>query len=68
MGLTDACLVIVFFNLLCTIPVALFSTWGMQTGLRQMIIGRYSFGIIGIYFPVVLNCIVSSVGARLESR
>lgn len=61
MGLTEACLVIVFFNLLCTIPVALFSTWGAQTGLRQMVIGRYSFGIIGIYFPVLLNCIVSLV-------
>lgn len=37
--------------------VALFSTFGMRSGLRQMIIGRYSFGIIGIYFPIVLNCI-----------
>ncbi|KAI5481469.1 hypothetical protein MNV49_004226 [Pseudohyphozyma bogoriensis] len=57
MGLTDACLTIVFFNLLCTLPVALFSTWGMRTGLRQMVIGRFSFGSIGIYFPVLLNCI-----------
>lgn len=29
----------------------------MRSGLRQMIIGRYSFGVIGIYAPIVLNCI-----------
>ncbi|SGY60748.1 BQ5605_C007g04480 [Microbotryum silenes-dioicae] len=55
--LTDACLTILFFNLLCTIPVAIFSTWGKSTGLRQMIVGRYSFGTIGIYIPIILNCI-----------
>ncbi|ORY81769.1 putative purine-cytosine permease [Leucosporidium creatinivorum] len=57
MGLTDSLLTIIFFNLLTTLPVALFATWGMQTGLRQMVIGRYSFGTVGVYFPVVLNCI-----------
>ncbi|KAK4704490.1 hypothetical protein P7C70_g1724, partial [Phenoliferia sp. Uapishka_3] len=57
MGLIDSALTIVFFNLLCTLPVALFSTWGARTGLRQMVLGRYSFGTIGIYFPVLLNCI-----------
>ncbi|KAM0790593.1 hypothetical protein ACM66B_004458 [Microbotryomycetes sp. NB124-2] len=57
MGLTDAALVIVFFNLLCTLPVALFSTWGMSSGLRQMMIGRFSFGWLWIYFPIILNCL-----------
>ncbi|KAK4057008.1 Purine-cytosine permease fcy21 [Microbotryomycetes sp. JL221] len=57
MGLTDAALVIVFFNLLCTLPVGLFSTWGMQSGLRQMMIGRFSFGYVWIYFPILLNCL-----------
>ncbi|GAA5991674.1 hypothetical protein JCM10908_001087 [Rhodotorula pacifica] len=38
---TDSCLVILFFNLLCTIPVAIFSCWGKATGLRQMMIGRF---------------------------
>jgi purine-cytosine permease-like protein len=37
MGLPDAALTILFFNALCCLPVALFSTWGMQTGLRQMV-------------------------------
>lgn len=57
LGLIDSCLTILFFNLLCTLPVAFFSTWGKSTGLRQMVLGRYSFGVIGIYFPVLLNCI-----------
>ncbi|GAA6029111.1 hypothetical protein JCM8097_001605 [Rhodosporidiobolus ruineniae] len=57
LGATDACLVILFFNLLTTLPVALFSTWGKSTGLRQMIIGRYSFGPWTILFPIALNCL-----------
>ncbi|GAA6004009.1 hypothetical protein JCM10207_006512 [Rhodosporidiobolus poonsookiae] len=57
MGGTDACLTILFFNLLTTLPVALFSTWGKSTGLRQMIIGRFSFGPWAILFPIALNCL-----------
>lgn len=54
--LIDAALTILFFNLLTTIPVALFSTFGKSTGLRQMVLSRYSFGKT-IYFPIVLNLI-----------
>ncbi|POY72303.1 hypothetical protein BMF94_4605 [Rhodotorula taiwanensis] len=54
---TDACLVILFFNLLCTLPVALFSCWGKSTGLRQMMLGRFSFGPYAIWFPIVLNAL-----------
>ncbi|GAA6000547.1 uncharacterized protein JCM10292_000478 [Rhodotorula paludigena] len=54
---TDACLTILFFNLLTTLPVATFSTWGKCTGLRQMIIGRFSFGPWTILFPILLNCL-----------
>jgi len=57
MGTIDACLTILFFNLLTTIPVALFSCWGAKTGLRQMCIGRYSFGTVGIFLPILLNCL-----------
>ncbi|GAA5965402.1 hypothetical protein JCM21900_004784 [Sporobolomyces salmonicolor] len=57
MGATDACLTILFFNLLTTLPVALFSCWGKSTGLRQMMIGRFSFGPWAIFFPIILNCI-----------
>ena len=51
MGLTDAALTIVFFNLFCSLPVAMFSTWGKTTGLRQMVLTRFSFGRWGQYFP-----------------
>lgn len=54
---TDACLVIVFFNLLCTLPVSLFSCWGKSSGLRQMMLGRFSFGPYAIWFPVALNAL-----------
>jgi len=57
LGPTDACLTALFFNLLTTLPVALFSCWGKSTGLRQMMIGRFSFGPYWIWFPIVLNCI-----------
>ncbi|GAA5873523.1 hypothetical protein JCM8547_005611 [Rhodosporidiobolus lusitaniae] len=57
MGGTDACLTILFFNLLTTLPVAVFSCWGKSTGLRQMMIGRYSFGPWTILFPIALNCL-----------
>ncbi|GAA5999454.1 hypothetical protein JCM5350_005598 [Sporobolomyces pararoseus] len=54
---SDACLTALFFNLLTTLPVALFSCWGKSTGLRQMMIGRFSFGPFWIWFPIVLNCV-----------
>ncbi|GAA6049255.1 hypothetical protein JCM3770_005907 [Rhodotorula araucariae] len=54
---TDACLTILFFNLLTTLPVAVFSCWGKTTGLRQMMLGRFSFGPWTILFPILLNCL-----------
>lgn len=57
LGPTDACLTALFFNLLTTLPVALFSCWGKSTGLRQMMIGRFSFGTVWIWFPIILNCV-----------
>ncbi|KAF8591678.1 hypothetical protein K439DRAFT_1644055 [Ramaria rubella] len=50
-------LTIVFFNLLSTLPVAFFSTFGPKLGLRQMTITRFSFGYYVAWFPVVLNVI-----------
>jgi len=44
LSLRDASLVITFFTLLCTIPVAFIGTLGPKTGLRQMIQARYAFG------------------------
>ncbi|KAF8574936.1 NCS cytosine-purine permease [Ramaria rubella] len=51
----DSCLVIFFFNVLCTIPPAYFVTLGAKSGLRQMILARYSFGYYLIILPVLFN-------------
>lgn len=57
LGLRDSCLVILFFNLLtCALPAYL-NTWGPRTGMRQMILSRYSFGYFGIIIPAILNLI-----------
>ena len=63
---SDACLTALFFNLLTTLPVALFSCWGKSTGLRQMMIGRFSFGPFWIWFPIVLNCVACVGWVSLE--
>jgi len=49
--------VIIFFNLMATLPVAYFSIFGPRLGLRQMTIARFSFGYYTAWIPVVLNVI-----------
>ncbi len=68
LSLLAASLVILFFSLLCTIPVAYLATIGPKTGMRQMIQARYSFGYYLVSVPVLLNlatltgfCIIDSV-------
>ncbi|EJF63789.1 NCS cytosine-purine permease [Dichomitus squalens LYAD-421 SS1] len=56
LGLRDSCLVILFFNLLCSALPAYLSTWGPKLGLRQMCQARYSFGYFGVIVPSVFNC------------
>lgn len=69
LGLRDSCLVIIFFNLLFSVPPAYFATWGPKLGLRQLCSTRYTFGYYGVMVPsllsligfvgfAVLNCIV----------
>jgi len=57
-----AVLAIIFCNLLSTIPVAYFSTFGPKLGLRQLTLSRFSFSL---YFPgcipIILN-IIACVG------
>ncbi|KAE9385571.1 hypothetical protein BT96DRAFT_968444 [Gymnopus androsaceus JB14] len=57
LGLKEAALTIIFFNLLCNLPVAYFSTWGPKLGLRQLTLSRFSFGYATAQIPIVLNCI-----------
>ncbi|KAH9882734.1 hypothetical protein J1614_000099 [Plenodomus biglobosus] len=69
-GLTlrDASLVILFFTLFSTIPVAYFCTFGPPTGMRQLIHARFSFGKYFVSLLILLNlatltgfCVVDSI-------
>ncbi|EZF30985.1 hypothetical protein H101_05384 [Trichophyton interdigitale H6] len=55
LSLRDASLVIIFFNLLCTVPPAYLSVFGPKTGMRQMIQARYSYGLYLVNIVVLLN-------------
>lgn len=44
MGLRDSAIIIVFFAMLTCIPPAVMCMAGPQTGLRQLVQARYSFG------------------------
>ncbi|CAI4410558.1 BGN_3a_G0014980.mRNA.1.CDS.1 [Saccharomyces cerevisiae] len=54
-------LVIIFFNILGLIPVALFSLFGVELGLRQMILSRYLAGNITARFFSLVN-VIACVG------
>ncbi|KAL4783274.1 permease for cytosine/purines, uracil, thiamine, allantoin-domain-containing protein [Aspergillus varians] len=63
MSLRDASLVILFFNMICTIPPAYFSTFGSRTGLRQMLHARFTFGYYLVSVIVALNlCTIAGFG------
>lgn len=55
MGLRDASLVILFFSVLTCIPPAFMGIGGTQTGLRQQVQARYSFGLYLATIPLLLN-------------
>lgn len=55
MSLRDASLVILFFSILTCIPPAFMGVGGTQTGLRQQIQARYSFGLYLAIVPLLLN-------------
>ncbi|PSR97591.1 hypothetical protein PHLCEN_2v4298 [Hermanssonia centrifuga] len=55
LGLRDTCLVILFFNLVCSALPAYLTTWGPKLGLRQMCQSRYSFGFFGVIIPSIFN-------------
>lgn len=48
LGVADAMLVILFFNLLGITPVCFFSCFGPTFGLRQMVLSRFWFGWWGV--------------------
>ncbi|KAK1759371.1 purine-cytosine permease fcyB [Echria macrotheca] len=68
MSLRDAALVILFFAMLTCIPPAFMGLGGMETGLRQLVQARYSFGRYLVTIPLLLNaatvtgfCLLSAV-------
>ena len=68
LSLRDASLVILFFTLISTCPVAYFCTWGPKTGMRQLVQARFSFGKFFVSVLVLLNlatltgfCVVDSI-------
>ncbi|KAK3353047.1 permease for cytosine/purines, uracil, thiamine, allantoin-domain-containing protein [Lasiosphaeria hispida] len=76
MGLRDASLVILFFAMLTSLPPAFMGIGGMQTGLRQLVQARYSFGKYLVIIPLLLNaatvtgfCLLSAIvgGQTLSS-
>ena len=55
MSLRDSALVILFFALVTCIPPAFMATGGANTGLRQQVQARYSFGLYLVTIPLLLN-------------
>jgi NCS1 nucleoside transporter family len=49
--------IIVVFNVLGTLPVAYLSTLGPKTGLAQMPLSRFAFGLQGAKLPALFNAI-----------
>ena len=54
-------LVIVFFNILGLLPVAYFSVFGCELGLRQMVLSRYLLGNVTARIFALIN-VVACVG------
>lgn len=64
----DATLVILFFTLISTLPVAYMCSWGPKTGMRQLVQARFAFGKYFVSVLILLNlatltgfCIVDAI-------
>jgi NCS1 nucleoside transporter family len=55
LGFWDGLAVIIVFNALGVLPVAIFSTLGPKLGLRQMTISRFAFGWVGGIIMALFN-------------
>lgn len=73
LGFWGSVAVIVVFNILGVLPVAFLSTLGPKTGLAQMPLTRFSFGLQGAKLPAIFNAVACvlwsavniSIGASL---
>ncbi|WIG61664.1 MAG: Cytosine/purine/uracil/thiamine/allantoin permease family protein [Ktedonobacterales bacterium] len=57
LGFWGSFIVIVAFNILGVLPVAYLSTLGPKTGLAQMPLTRFSFGLQGAKLPAIFNAL-----------
>jgi NCS1 nucleoside transporter family len=57
LGFWGTVAVIVVFNILGTLPVAYLSTLGPKTGLAQMPLSRFAFGLQGAKLPALFNAV-----------
>jgi NCS1 nucleoside transporter family len=57
LGFWGSVAVIVVFNILGVLPVAFLSTLGPKTGLAQMPLTRFSFGLQGAKLPALFNAV-----------
>jgi len=55
LGFWGATLVTIVFNVLGVLPVAILSTLGPKTGLAQIPLSRFAFGLQGAKLPALLN-------------
>ncbi|EAL18790.1 hypothetical protein CNBI0510 [Cryptococcus deneoformans B-3501A] len=67
MGLRDAALTIVFFNLLSCAPVAYMCIFGKELGLRQMVLSRFALGYWTGIIPVIFNLIACCGWATMNT-
>ncbi|KAK9360077.1 hypothetical protein V1504DRAFT_434115 [Lipomyces starkeyi] len=63
----DSTLMIIFFTIFGTIPVAFYSLFGPEFGLRKMIISRFWFGYHGVKIFAILNVIGCIVWSALST-
>ncbi|HEY7350731.1 MAG TPA: cytosine permease [Ktedonobacterales bacterium] len=72
LGFWGSVLVIVIFNVLGVLPVAFLSTLGPKTGLAQMPLSRFAFGLQGARLPAIFNALAcigwSAVNALIGSQ
>src|SRR5215475_14736430 len=72
LGFWGSVLVIVVFNILGVLPVAFLSTLGPKTGLAQMPLSRFAFGLQGAKLPAIFNALAcigwSAVNALIGSQ
>lgn len=67
LGLYDSFVTIIFFNLLGCIPVAAIACFGPASGLRTMMVSRYSWGYYGAAVISFTNVIASVGWAAVNS-